>query len=64
MNLGDIRKMPIEEVRKLAWAKNQKGNATTDAKKAQRVLIERHGDSIRRDNEPAFYDINKDYWKF
>ena len=54
--------MPTEEVKKLALEKNQRGNASTDAKKAQKVLIG-HGDSIRKDNEPPFYDSDENCWK-
>lgn len=43
MLVSEIKHMTDAEIRELSLQKNKKGNATTDAKKAQEILWKRSG---------------------
>lgn len=43
MLVREIRDLTDAEIRELSLHKNKKGNATSDAKKAQKILWERDG---------------------
>ena len=49
MRKNELHELPVDELRKLALTKNKKGNATSTALQAQRVLCELAGVERRHD---------------
>ena len=49
MRKSELHELPIDELRQLAMTKGRKGNATSIALQAQRILCELAGAERRRD---------------
>lgn len=59
MRIDELRSLSEAELRELSMQKNKKGNATTDTKKAQKLLWENHGSGFNTGIRQCTYGTKK-----